>query len=110
MGITARETKSQMHMVLLVFRTSLEDEVLEVLDGEQVHYTRLEKVRGKGATGIAPGSVTFGGANTIIWTTVPQERLDALRGKIAQFDTDLKGRNKVAPPFHVFVLPCMQWC
>jgi len=110
MGISAREIKNQMYMVLLVFRTSLEDTVLELLDAEQLHYTRLERVRGKGATGNAPGSVIFGGSNTIIWTIVPEERLKDLHAKIDQFDAQLKARTKVPSPFHVFALPCAQWC
>lgn len=99
-----------MHMVVFVFRTTLEEAVLKLLEGEQVLYTRLEKVRGKGVTGIAPGSITYGGANTIIWTAVSDERITKLQTKVEQFKTELSVRRKVTPPFHAFMLPCVQWC
>jgi hypothetical protein len=55
-----------MQMVLMVFRTSLETEVLRWLDAQAVPYTRLEWAQGKGITGAVPSSVMWDGSNTIV--------------------------------------------
>ncbi|WP_447977511.1 hypothetical protein [Candidatus Nitrospira bockiana] len=99
-----------MHMVMMVFRTSFEDEVLRLIEEERLAYTRIDNVQGKGATGTVPGSVTWGGANTILFIAVPDDRLPGLRARIGRFEGELEGRRKaVGVPFHVFVLPCEQW-
>jgi hypothetical protein len=65
-----------MQMVMMVFRTSLEHEVLPWVDQEQLPYTRLDGAQGKGTTGTVPGSVTWGGgANSILLVVVPDDRL-----------------------------------
>ena len=44
-----------MQMVMMVFRTSLQSEVLPLVEQEQLPFTRLDGVQGKGATGGASG-------------------------------------------------------
>lgn len=99
-----------MQMVMMVFRTSVETEVLPLVEQEQLPFTRLDGLQGKGATGNVPGSVTWGGSNTILLLAVPDERLSAFRDRVHQFEEGLKARPKSAAfPFHIFVLPCIQW-
>jgi hypothetical protein len=99
-----------MQMVMMVFRTSLEQEVLPLVEDEQLPFTRLDGLQGKGATGSVPGSVTWGGSNTVLLLAVPDERLSGFRDRVHRFQDGLKSRPKaVGLPFHIFVLPCIQW-
>jgi hypothetical protein len=99
-----------MQMVMMVFRTTLESEVLPLVEKEQLPFTRLDGVQGKGVTGNVPGSSTWGGSNTILLVAVPDERLSPFRERVHQFQDELKRSPKPVPmPFHIFVLPCIQW-
>jgi hypothetical protein len=99
-----------MQMVMMVFRTSLEHDVLPIIEEEQLRFTRLDSVQGKGATGNIPGSVTWGGSNTILLLAVPDERLATFRERAYQLHEDRAARHKgVGTPFHAFILPCIQW-
>ena len=99
-----------MQMVMMVFRTSLEQEVLPLVEDEQLPFTRLDGLQGKGVTGSVPGSVTWGGSNTVLLLAVPDERLSGFRDRVHRFQDGLKSRPKtVGLPFHIFVLPCIQW-
>ena len=99
-----------MLMVMMIFRTSLEDEVIPWVEEEGLSYTRMDGVQGKGATGTVPGSVIWGGANTILLIALPDDRLQRFRDRIREFDATLEPRRyTIGVPFHVFVLPCLQW-
>lgn len=73
-----------MQMVMMIFRTSLEDEVFPWLEQEELPYTRLDGVLGKGATGHAPGSRTWGGSNTIVLLGIADDRLAAFRENVSK--------------------------
>ncbi|HLZ33405.1 MAG TPA: hypothetical protein VKP13_05265 [Nitrospira sp.] len=99
-----------MQMVMMVFRTSLEHEVLPLIEQEQLPFTRLDSVLGKGATGNVPGSTTFGGSNTILLLAVPDERLPSFRDRAHRYHDELAAHHKgTGTPFHTFILPCIQW-
>ena len=99
-----------MQMVMMVFRTSLEHDVLPMIEEEELPFTRLDSVQGKGLTGNIPGSVTWGGSNTILLLAVPDERLASFRERASQFHEDRAARHKgVGIPFHAFIFPCIQW-
>ena len=55
-----------MQMVIMVFRTSMEGDVLPWIEHEQLPYTRLDGAQGKGATSLVPGAVMWGGANSVL--------------------------------------------
>ena len=98
-----------MQMVLMIFRTSLENEVLRWLDTQAVPYTRVERIQGRGITVAVPNPVTWGDSNTIVWTVISDERLNGFREKSCQFQNELRDREEISVPFHTFVLPCIQW-
>jgi hypothetical protein len=99
-----------MQMVMMVFRTSLEHEVLPWIEQEQLPYTRLDGAQGKGTTGTSRGSVTWGGANTVLLLAVPDDRLSKFRERVRTFEAEVAAQQRAAGvPFHIFVLPCTQW-
>jgi hypothetical protein len=99
-----------MQMVMMVFRTSLEHDVLPLIEEEQLPFTRLDSVQGKGLTGNIPGSVMWGGSNTILLLAVPDERLASFRDRAHQFHKERTTLHKdIGIPFHAFILPCIQW-
>jgi hypothetical protein len=99
-----------MQMLMLVFRTSLQSEVLPLVEQEKLPFTRLDGVQGKGVTGGVSGSVSWGGSNTVLLLAVPDERLSTFRERVHQFQNELKAHaQSVGVPFHIFVLPCIQW-
>jgi hypothetical protein len=100
-----------MQMVMMVFRRSLEHEVLPIIEQEHLPFTRLDSVRGKGATGNIPGSVMWDGSNTILLLAVPDERLASFQDRVRRcHEEGVAALQKgVGMPFHAFVLPCIQW-
>ena len=100
-----------MQMVMMVFRTSLESEVIPLVEQEQMPFTRLESTQGKGVTGSVSGSsLTVSSTNTVLFMAVPDERLTTFRERVHQFQDGLKAHAKSGSvPFHIFVLPCIQW-
>jgi hypothetical protein len=99
-----------MQMVMMVFRTSLETDVLPLVEQEELPFTRLDGLQGKGVTGSVPGSVTWGGANTVLLLAVPDERLNGFRDRVHKFQDEIQAHPKaIGVPFHIFVLPCIQW-
>jgi hypothetical protein len=99
-----------MQMVMMVFRTSLEHDMLPLVEDEQLPFTRLDGLQGKGVTGSVPGSVTWGGSNTVLLLAVPDDRLSRFRDRVHQFQVELKSHPvNGGLRFHIFVLPCIQW-
>jgi hypothetical protein len=98
-----------MQMVMMVFRTSLESEVLPLVEQEQLPFTRLDSAKGKGGTGSVSGSESWEGTNTVLLLAIPDERLSRFRERVHQFQDRLDAHASVGVPFHIFVLPCIQW-
>lgn len=99
-----------MQMVMMVFRTSMEGEVLPWVDHEQLPYTRLDGAQGKGATGtVVPGSVMWGGPNSVLLLAIPDDRLSNFRDRVRAFERELEVQQRMEVPFHIFVMPCIQW-
>jgi hypothetical protein len=99
-----------MQMVMMIFRTSLEHDIIPWVEEKQLPYTRLDGAQGKGETGIAPGSTTWGGSNSVVLLAVPDDRLNVFRDRVREFEKQLEQqRHSIGVPFHVFVLPCLQW-
>ena len=99
-----------MQMVMMVFRTSLESEVLPWVEEEGLTYTRIDGVQGTGDTGSVPGSVTWGGANSVLFLALSDDRLTPFRDRIRRYQLELERHPRTGGvPFHIFVLPCIQW-
>lgn len=95
-----------MQMVMMVFRTSFEQEVLPLVEHEQLPYTRLDSVQGKGDTGVVPGSVTWGGSNSVLLVAVPDDRLNTFRERVRKFEAELEGQRGPSV-FHFTSLSCL---
>jgi len=98
-----------MQMIFMTFRTSLEDELLKCLEAEHVSFSFVQKVHGTGATGKAPSSIYWGGSNTMLFAGIQDEQLTGFRERIYTLQRKLQGEGKAPVPYHVFVLPCIQW-
>jgi hypothetical protein len=98
-----------MQMVIMTFRSSLEDEVLKLLEAERLSFTFVEKAHGKGATGHDLGSIYWGGINTMLFAGVQDEELSGFRERVHNWQRKFTGEGKVPAPVHVFLLPCIQW-
>jgi len=98
-----------MQMVLMTFRSSLEGELLKWLEAERLSFTFVEKARGKGETGQDLDIIFGGGTNTMLFAGIPDEQLSDIRDRAYKLNQELTQDGKVPLPFHVFVLPCIQW-
>ena len=98
-----------MQMVLMTFRTSLEDELLKWLKAERLSFTFVEKARGKGETGQDLDIIFGSGTNTMLFAGIPDEQLSGFRDRAYNLNRELTKDGQVPIPFHVFVLPCIQW-
>jgi hypothetical protein len=99
-----------MQMIMMVFRSSLENEVLPWVEQEDLPYTRIDGVQGKGDTGTVPESVTWGGSNSVLLVALPDDRLALFRDRVRQYQLELERHPRAGGvPFHIFVLPCIQW-
>lgn len=98
-----------MQMVIMTYRSSLEDKVLQWLKTERLSFTFVENAHGSGMTGHDLDQIFGTGLNTMLYTAIKDEELSGFRERIVHWQRQLTGEGKVAVPFHVFVLPCIQW-
>ena len=94
-----------MQMVIMTFRSSLENDVLKWLKAERLSFTFVEKAHGKGETGHDLDSIYQGGLNTMLFAGIQDEELSGFRDRIHNWQRKLTGEGKVPLPLHVFVLP-----
>jgi hypothetical protein len=98
-----------MQMVIMTFRSSMENEVLKWLEAEHLSFTFVEKAHGKGKTGHDLGSIYWGGINTMLFAGIQDEQLSGFRERIHNWHRKLNGEGEAPISVHVFVLPCIQW-
>jgi hypothetical protein len=101
---------TDMQMVMIVFRNSLEDEVLAVLRGlDVIAYTDLPKVFGVGEAGMAFHSFVWPGFNSIILAALEDgDAARLVRGLVTFRDAARARQDGATIPLRVFVLPCDQ--
>ena len=97
-----------MKMLFFIFRESLEEDILSLLQHEQIHaYTMIPKVRGTGETGEAFGSFMSQGENQLILLALEDElacrtieEFRALRSRLSE------RQQGAAIPMKLVVMPC----
>ena len=99
-----------MKMLLIIFRSSLEDELCRLLNKLGVTaYTEVTKVGGKGETGAALNTLTWPGGNTMILAALTEDHADRVVEGVRVFrDESAQQRSASQVPLRVFALPCVQ--
>ena len=99
-----------MHMLLIVFRSSLEQDILQVLETLQVSgFTDLPRVFGMGEAGSAFSSFTWPGSNSMILAGLEERQARAVVAGLRELrDRSTRAQSGARVPLHVFVLPCDQ--
>jgi nitrogen regulatory protein PII len=101
---------TNMRMVVIVFRSALEEDVVAVLRQVGIDaFTGLPEVFGTGETGGAFHSFEWRNSNAMIMTAVDDETAIRLLRAIEQFRDGAATRRpggRIA--LHAFVLPCTQ--
>jgi nitrogen regulatory protein PII len=97
-----------MKMLLLVFRSSLEEDMLHLLNSLGVKaFTEASKVFGKGETGTAFGSFSWPGSNSLILAALEDDQTDKVVKGLKAFRDRLAGEQHGEKiPIRVFILPC----
>ena len=99
-----------MKMLLIVFRESLEEEIVALLNELNIKaFTELHKVSGTGETGDAFHSFAGSGVNSMILAALPEDQSERLVEKLKDFREErAREYHGVKIPLRVFVLPCEQ--
>lgn len=97
-------------MLLIVFRSSLESDVLALLRDLRVKaFTNVPEVLGAGEAGIALHSFPWPGSNSMILIALDEREAErvvaAVRGL---YDRMASAQRGVSIPLRVFVVPCIQ--
>ncbi len=99
-----------MKMMLLVFRNSLEEEVLHLLKSLEVKaFTEAPEVLGMGEAESAFSSPPARRSNSMILAALKQEQIDGVMGGLKAFrDRLAQEEHDARIPIRVFLLPCEQ--
>jgi len=99
-----------MQMVLIVFRNSLESDILKVLGAVGVDaYTNVRKVLGIGDAGTRLDTFEQPGFNSLILTVLDHAVATRLVEALRRFRDESATRQRGATiPLRAFVLPCCQ--
>lgn len=99
-----------MKMLMVVFRESLEEDILRVLRELGVKaFTELPSVVGAGEAGAAFHSFTSPGANSIVLTALSEDQTEqVVKGLRDYRDALSRQQHGAAIPLRVFILPCEQ--
>jgi hypothetical protein len=97
-----------MTMLLLVFRHSLDEEILQLLKEMDVKsFTEAPKVFGMGEAGTAFSSMAWPGSNCMILAAMEDEQATRVVARLRDFRDRLsKQQSKNKIPIRVFSLPC----
>jgi GMP synthase PP-ATPase subunit len=104
-------TKSPVtRMLLMIFRSSLEAEVFELLRKLRVKaFSDVPRVLGVGEAGIALHSFPSPGFNCMILTALDERESERVIDGVRRFhDRIRKAQKNSAVPLRLFVLPCTQ--
>jgi hypothetical protein len=99
-----------MQMLAVIFRNSLESEVLDVLRACQVRaFTDIAEVLGAGETGLALHTFARPGFNSLVLAALAEPEVERVVRALREFrDRAVARQHGTAVPLHAFVLPCEQ--
>lgn len=99
-----------MQMLMVVFRESLQDEVLTLLQNSDIKaYTLIQNVAGAGETGEALDSFAAPGVNSMLLVGLPEKQVQRSVDLLKAFRDGLVADHPARrAPIHVFLLPCTQ--
>lgn len=102
--------RPSMQMVMIVFRSSLESDVLGVLHASGVNaYTNVRRVGGVGEDGARFDSFEHPGFNSLIVTALDDDDTAVLVERLRSFRDEAERRRRGGGvPLRAFVLPCRQ--
>lgn len=99
-----------MQMVAVVFRQSMETDILAVLRACHVRsFTDIAAVLGAGDTGAALDTFAEPGVNSIVFAALAEQDVQRVVAALRTFrDRALAHRHGSGVPLHIFLLPCEQ--
>lgn len=97
-----------MKMLILVFRSTLNEEVLSVLDGLKLPgYTETAEVYGTGSTGRVFDSHAWPGYNSMVLSAVGEGDARKVAGALGELSVRLTAQGEKVP-LRLFAVPCEQ--
>jgi nitrogen regulatory protein PII len=99
-----------MKMLMVVFRDSLQDEILALLKGCDVKaYTLVQNVAGAGEAGTALGSFASPGVNSMVLVVLPEDQANRSVEALKVYRDGLAEDHPThKAPIRAFALPCTQ--
>jgi len=99
-----------MQMLIVVFRESLQDEVLTLLqDCDVKAFTLVQNVAGAGETGRVLGSFASPGLNAMLFVVLQKDQAERSVEVLKAFRDGLAEDHPAhKAPIRVFILPCTQ--
>jgi nitrogen regulatory protein PII len=99
-----------MMILMVVFRNSMEDDVLSLLRSSGVDaFTDLPKVFGVGEAGSAFSSFEWPGSNAMILAALQDEEVEPVVDALRAFrDRLTRAQHGAKVPLRAFVVPCAQ--
>ena len=98
-----------MDMLMIVFRTSLNERVHEILRlCEVMAYTEFPQVTGTGQSGTTEGVSFYAGGNSVIMVSLEPVQRDKVAGAIKAWCAEAQHSGWVKPAIRVFSWPCTQ--
>jgi len=98
-----------MHMLMIVFRTSLKERVHELLRTCGVMaYTEFPETVGTGQSGSTEGISFYAGGNSVILVSLEPAQRDKVASAVMAWCAEAKHSGWVKPAIRVFSWPCTQ--
>lgn len=98
-----------MNMLMIVFRTSLDEHVHEILKAcGVIAYTEFPETTGHGASGPTEGVSFYAGRNSVILVSLESVQRDKVVGAITAWCSEAQHSGWVKPVIRVFLWPCTQ--
>lgn len=98
-----------MYLVLIIFRSSLEQDLLGVLERERVAaFTVLPEALGVGEAGRAWHAFPWPASNAVVLAALDAPAKERLVAALRAFRDAAANRQREAIPLRVFAVPCEQ--